>query len=257
MLKIGRTKIIPSAIVLGVFWPLYIYAAEEETKIFQNQNPSHAPSVTPINQRFSIFAGDQAGGPVRYNTRFPTEAKDPNPTSYYRAQSFIGVGVEMASTQGAFLLEGLIRKDFSHHSPVERIDRLGDSDVEVKKFNFESRAMILGWVFGSLYQEASWKSSLGLVTEYSKLNIQTYNINQDLSVDSSYQMWSWSLRSRIEGQLVSNNLFDVYFGPELHLPIYSFKMKDEEANVPEDLFKVLDFKNSAAIGLGMSIGFRN
>lgn len=239
----------------GVLPTLGQGAGEENIPVYAVEQP--AP-FTPYLFRLAIEGGDQAGGPVRYNTRFPAESSDPNPTSYYHTQAFVGANLEFAFTYGALQLGVLRRRDLAHRGIVGRLtqDQNGQSWT-VKQVAFQSDAVTCGWVFGRMYREASWRASLATIVDFAKVTAQ---IQDEATARTTYQtesrMLAMTLRGRGVWRAAGTGMFDIHLGPEIHVPVYSRKTTTTDSEIEPWLNDSLDLKSAAAIGLVAEIGVR-
>ncbi|MCX6118363.1 MAG: hypothetical protein NT027_12530 [Proteobacteria bacterium] len=216
--------------------------------------------ATPVSYRLSIFAGDQGGGPVRFNTRFPTESIGQNPTSYYHTQAFAGFGLEVTVDTGAILIESIVRRDLAHPNIESRIideERDKIDQKVINDFSFDSVAIVTGWAFGSPYRQAWWRASLSVLTERTnmRVNIQDRIASSQQIVTATYTLWSWSLRARAFFQIAQLGPVDFLLGPEIHLPIYSFVISREDAGIPNWMNERLDLRSSAAIGASFAVSY--
>lgn len=214
--------------------------------------------VTPYDFRFAFEVGDQAGGPIRYNTRFPTPSSDPNPSSYYHAQAFVGANMEWAFNQGALQLGVLTRRDLAHRGIEGRsVLDPNNQSWSVNQITFRSNALSCGWIFGRTYREAPWRVSLASVLDSSMI---TARVKDDATGKNNYttksQMIALSLRGRGMWRIAGTGLFDLHLGPELHLPVYSKSSTTTDEAVSAWLSDLLDLKSSAAIGLVAEVGIR-
>lgn len=223
-------------------------------------HPSNAgtlsPVVTPYTGRFALEAGDQAGGPVRYNTRFPTPGNDPNPSSYYHSQAFLGANFEVAFAKGAFQFGVLTRRDLAHRAIEGRMDTGPDGIAwTVNEMEFRSNAITCGWLFGRMYREAPWRVSLASVIDVARVkaivgadNHESYKIESNLI--------ALSLRGRAMWRVLGVHALDLHAGPELHVPVYSKRSTKTDDDTAPDSGDLIDLKSSAAIGLAIEAGLR-
>ena len=221
----------------------------------RDNDPNLKHSVTPYRWRLSLDIGDQAGGPVRYNTRFPNDAEDPNPGSYYHAQAFAGVSGEYAFAKGALQVGVFTRRDLAHGNIAGR-SYSGEGVLwTVDKIAFKSDGVAIGWVLGRAYREAPWKLSLATVADRTHLSMSLKSEKgQEKTVDVS--MWAASLRSRVMFRMLGRGSADLHIGPELHVPIYAHTTKPSLDSEEGRLAQIADVKNSAAIGLIIEIGLK-
>ena len=215
-------------------------------------------AVSPYAFRFALEGGDQAGGPVRYDTRFPTPGNDPNPTSYYHTQVFAGANFEIPFSKGAFTIGALTRRDFAHRAIEERSDFGPDGTIwTVKKMEFRSYALTTGWIFGRMYREAPWKVSLAGVFDVAKVSAQVEDqANPNRVYQSESNLAAMALRGRGLWRIAGTGSFDLHAGPELHIPIYSRKTTTSSPDDASWVGDIVDLKSSAAIGLAAEIGTR-
>ncbi|MCX6124520.1 MAG: hypothetical protein NTV34_07190 [Proteobacteria bacterium] len=210
----------------------------------RDNDPHLKHSVTPYQWRFSLDIGDQAGGPVRYNTRFPDDAVDPNPGSYYHAQAFAGVSVEYAFSKGVFQWGLFTRRDIAHGNIAGRTYSSDGRLWTVDKFAFKSDGVAIGWVLGR-----------AVVADRARLSISLKeDKNLERTVDVS--MWAASLRSRVMFRMLGKDSLDLHIGPELHVPIYAHTTKPSLDSEEGRLAQIADVKNSAAIGLMLEMGLK-
>lgn len=223
--------------------------------VYVTQQPE---PVTPYMFRFSLEAGDQAGGPVRYNTRFPTSPDDPNPTSYYHTQAFAAANFEFAFERGALQLGALTRRDFAHRGIEGRSELGPDGNYwTVKKLDFRSDAFTLGWVFGRMYREAPWVVSLASIVDYSQMTIQVANTNDASQVrQSQTKMIAATLRGRLLMRLLGSGLLDLHVGPEFHVPLYSKVKTTTDSDDAAWVGDLMRLQSTSAIGLVAQMGVR-
>lgn len=222
----------------------------------KDNDPQKMHPVTPYNWRFSVDGGDQAGGPIRYNTRFPTEATDPNPASYYHSQAFAGLTIEKAFPRGGLQLGVISRRDVAHtHFSGRSIDR-DDGSWTVKDMTFHSDAVTLGWVFGTLYRESTWKASLTAVMDRAEVRTTVVNDTSSTEGNGAMALTALSMRSRLAWRILGLGALDMHAGPELHVPIYSRASNTVDSNVEPWLAEQVQLKSSGAVGLNIEAGLR-
>jgi len=234
------------------------YCSESDTNDTPADNsPYFQHAVTPYRMRLSLEAGDQAGGPVRYNTRFPTRAGDPNPASYYHAQAYFGLGLEYASNKGALQIGALTRRDIIHRKHADEVYlEDGVTPWRVEFLAFHSEAFSVGWVFGKVYREAPWKASLATV--YDQTSLSTKVVREATGEYSAIDLVlrSFALRGRLMMRLLGTDYLDLHAGPDCHIPIYSMSRKLDRQGIEGKVSNDLELKSSAAVGLGAELGVR-
>lgn len=218
----------------------------------------HSISVSPYSFRFALEAGDQAGGPVRYDTRFPTAATDPNPSSYYHTQVFAGANIEVPFSRGALVIGGLLRKDFAHRTIEGRSDVGPDGVIwTVKKMEFRGYGLSAGWIFGRMYREAPWKASLASVVDVARVSTQIEDtMNPSRVYESESNLIAMSMRGRVLWRFFGTGIFDFHMGPELHIPLYSRRKATPSSDEASWVGDTVDLKSAAAIGIAADIGAR-
>ncbi len=231
--------------------PLYSQESESPSTNVILLEPNLDARASNYSGRVSLLLGDQLGGPVRYNTRFPTTATDPNPASYYHGQAFLGLGYELPLSTGAVLLEGIVRRDLAHPSIVNRELSMDSQTYSVEEFSFGSQALVFGWGFGTQYKESLWRSSLAVVTDRTIVKTTLYRVTDPVNFTSTYTLWAWSLRGRVLFKVYNFGIFDFHAGPDLHMPIYSFLVSRESENTPDWVKQTVDLKSSAAVGISL------
>lgn len=222
-----------------------------------DNDPNLKLAVNSYRFRLSLDFGDQLGGPVRYNTRFPVEPKDPNPSSYYHTQAYAGISAEYALAKGAIQFGLLTRRDLAHRGFKDRVlTDFNGALWRVEELNFHSDAVTVGWVFGEMYREAWWKASLASVWDQAVLN--TTLVNEATSEYSKITliMRAVSLRAKVMVRVLGTGAMDFHIGPDCHLPIYSLMRKLDRQSIEGFASSRLELKNSAAIGLGGEFGVR-
>lgn len=237
-------------------------AFADDTVALAEQNAavtaSQTAAVSPYSFRIAIEGGDQLGGPVRYDTRFPTAGKDPNPSSYYHTQAFAGANFEIPFSKGALVVSGLMRKDLAHRSMEGRSDFGSDGALwTVKKMEFRSYALSCGWIFGKMYREAAWKASLASVVDVARVSTQIEDLSDSNRVyESDSNLIAMTLRGRVLWRLFGTGMVDFHMGPELHLPVYSRKSTKSSTEDASWVGDTVDLRSSAAIGLVAEVGTR-
>ena len=211
---------------------------------------------TPSRARVGLSLGDQAGGPVRYNTRFPELKSDPNPASYYHAQAFVGLEAEYGLQSGALLIGGLSRRDLWHRSIAARSVVQNGEDWMVEDFDFSDQAFLIGWVFGERYREAAWSADFALVYDQAVIKASMSREVVPSTSNAKVSLSAASFRTRIHFSKVSSGPFQLSAGPELHLPVWSQLKDDSDINIRSWVGKSVDLKNSAAVGFGIMTSLR-
>jgi hypothetical protein len=211
---------------------------------------------TPMRGRIGAMIGDQAGGPIRYNTRFPELKSDPHPSSYYHAPAFAGLEGEFALRTGALLVGTLVRRDPWHKSMASRsVVHSGESWV-VESFDFHGESLAIGWVFGERYREAPWTADCALVYDQGEVKTSLSRSSDPKASEAKIQIKSASLRSRLHMGTVNSGALQVSVGPEIHLPLWSQVSENADAPIRDWVLENVQLKNSAAIGFGFTSSLR-
>jgi hypothetical protein len=221
----------------------------------RHDDKAYKHAVTSYSRRVSFDFGDQAGGPVRYNTRFPTVSDGQNPASYYHTQAHGGIYLESFFKRGGLQLGLLTRRDFAHRGILGREESIGGTKWTVDQFNFHSDAVNVGWIFGAPYREVPWKSSLSLVFDRSVLMGTLANQTTKETRRVDVVMLALSLRGQLLFRVFGKETWDLLVGPDIHLPVYSTKQLPEEETMERSFADLADVKNTAAVGVAASIGY--
>lgn len=211
----------------------------------------HSPQIA----RFTLIAGDQGGGPIRYNTRFPEVKGNPHPASYYHAAPFLGAEMEFSLARGGILIGGLARRDLWHQGIVGRSVQGDGGTWVVNHFGYRDSAFILGWVFGERYREVPWTSDLSLIYDSGTIAVKMSRLDDGLESEGRVRLIALSMRARLQLQLWSVKRASIGFGPEFHLPIYYSTATDSDLAIQGILKDNLKFKSASAIGAGMTASF--
>ena len=205
--------------------------------------------------RFAVIAGDQGGGPIRYNTRFPEVKGNPNPASYYHAAPFFGAEIEFSLARGGILLGGLARPDLWHRGITGRSVKRNEETWTVKQFSFSDSAFILGWVFGERYREVPWSADFSLVYDTGSITVKMSRNGDDKESEGRTRLIALSSRARMQFHLLTMKKVSFGAGPEWHFPLYYSAETDSDADISSILEDNLRFKSASAIGGGMSASF--
>jgi len=210
---------------------------------------------TPFKTRFGFVVGDQAGGPVRYNTHFPDVRSDPHPASYFHSLVSIGGEFEYAFKRGGLLLGALIRRDVWHRSIKRRSTTRGSEAWTVEDFAISDSGFLFGWVFGERYREVPWAADLALVYDRGSVDVILGRSDGSTAL-GQVNIEALSLRSRFQFGWTSSRAFSFSLGPEIHLPIVQ-KLSDRSDAVLQDWVKTnLELKAAAALGVSMMASYR-
>ena len=220
----------------------------------QSSSLWHYPH-TPFKTRFGLVVGDQAGGPVRYNTHFPDVRSDPHPASYFHSLVSIGGEFEYAFKRGGLLLGALVRRDVWHRSIKRRTIIRGSETWTIEDFGVTDNALVLGWMFGERYREAPWAADLALVYDRGSVDL-TLGRSDGSSTLGQVNLEALSLRSRFQFGWTSSRSLSFSLGPEIHLPILQ-KISDRSDSVLQEWVKKnLELKAAAALGVSMMASYR-
>jgi hypothetical protein len=211
---------------------------------------------TPMRGRVGLYVGDQAGGPVRYNTRFPEVKSNPHPASYYHAPAFAGIEAELATSKGALLMGALLRRDLWHSAITGRaVNHLGETWL-VESFDFSDQAVFVGWVFGQRYQEAMWSADFAIVYDQGRLVTGLSRPTDVEAVKATVNIRAFSLRARLQRAIIGSRALQVTLGPEIHVPLASKITETSDAELRGWVAENLQLKNSAAVGLSLMTSLR-
>lgn len=205
--------------------------------------------------RFTVLVGDQGGGPIRYNTRFPQVKGHPHPASYYHTAPFVGAEIEFALARGGIILGGLARRDLWHQGIKGRSLQIEDKTLIVTDFNYTANAFLVGWVFGERYREAPWTSDLSLVYDTATIKINMKPSTGELESEGRASLMAVSLRGRIQFWWMTSQRLSFGIGPELHAPLYGSTQVDSDSQTKTIISDKLHFKSSAALGASASASF--
>lgn len=205
--------------------------------------------------RFTVQVGDQGGGPIRYNTRFPEVKGNPQPTSYYHTAPFVGAEIEFALTRGGIILGGLARRDLWHNGIEGRSIQMEDKTLAITNFNYTANAFVVGWVFGERYREAPWTSDLSLVYDTATIKINMKPSTGAPESEGRARLIALSLRGRLQFWWMTSQTLSLGIGPEIHAPLYSSTQIDSDSEIETIISNKLQFRSSAAVGAGASASF--
>jgi hypothetical protein len=221
-----------------------------------HSSPAWRHAHTPMRGRLGVIIGDQAGGPIRYNTRFPEVKSDPHPSSYYHAPAFAGLEGEFALRTGALLVGTLVRRDPWHKSMASRsVVHSGESWM-VESFDFHGESLAIGWVFGERYREAPWTADCALVYDQGEVQTSLSRTSDPKASEAKIQIKAASLRTRLHMGTANSGALQVSVGPEIHLPLWSQVSENSAAPLRDWVLANVQLKNSAAIGLGFTSSLR-
>jgi len=220
----------------------------------QSSSLWHYPH-TPFKTRFGIVVGDQAGGPVRYNTHFPDVRSDPHPASYFHSLVSIGGEFEYAFKRGGLLLGALVRRDVWHRSMKRRSIIRENETWTVEDFAVSDNGLLFGWVFGERYREVPWAADLALVYDRGSVDL-TLGRSDGSTALGQVNIEVLSLRSRFQFGWTSSQAFSFSLGPEIHLPIVQKPSDRSDAVLQEWVKTNLELKGAAALGVSMMASYR-
>ena len=206
----------------------------------QLENPTDTPQSapnwryphTPMKVRLAFYLGDQAGGPVRFNTRFPEVKDDPHPASYFHTLPMIGGELEYAKKWGGILVGALFRRDIWHSGIKGRSLKIDDQEWAVDDFSMNSSGLVIGWVFGERYREAPWISDIALVYDRGSADTSLSAANGSTAI-GQVGIEALTLRSRLQFNLRGSSSVNFSAGPEFHVPVWQ-SMTDQSDDAIKD-----------------------
>ena len=211
---------------------------------------------TPILMRLGVSAGMQAGGPIRYNTRFPEVKPDPHPTSYFHAPSFASIEVEFPLTNGALLIGLVSRQDYAHSGIKTRQVNHEGENWTVDRFEFSDTGLVLGWIFGERFREAWWWADLSILGDRGGVDAKMTRASVQASSTAQVNITALSFRARASAGLINAGPFQLSAGPELHLPIW-YRLSDQsDLELRPWIADTLALKASGSIGLAIMTSLR-
>lgn len=205
--------------------------------------------------KFSFVMGDQGGGPVRYNTRFPEVKGNPHPASYYHAAPFAGAELEFSLARGGILLGGLVRRDLWHKGIEGRSLQYNQETWVVTQFRYVDNALVVGWVFGERYWEAPWTADLSAIYDTGTIKINMMRSTGGTESEGRARLIALSMRGRLQFWWMPLKRVSLGAGPELHAPLYQATQIDSDAEIEPIISSNLSFKSAAAIGATMSASY--
>ena len=232
---------------------------ELESSGVSSEVPQSSPNWryphTPFKVRLAFFLGDQAGGPVRFNTRFPEVKSDPHPASYFHALPMIGGELEYAMKWGGLLVGALIRRDVWHPGIKGRAIAIDNQTWTVDTFAVNSAAFVLGWVFGERYREAPWSSDIALVYDRGSADTTLTEVGGSTAI-GQVGIDALTLRARLQFNLYGSNEINISAGPDFHLPAWQSLVDQSDENIKSWLANHIQLKSSASIGLSLMTNYR-
>lgn len=214
-------------------------------------------SHTPFKVRLSAFLGDNAGGPIRFNTRFPEVKGDPHPASYFHSMPMFGAEFEYARDWGGLLFGAIVRRDTWHPGIKGRSALMGTSTWKVDDFSVNSTAFLLGWVFGERYREAPWTADVSLIYDRGAADTTLSQATGEAAV-GQVSIDALTLRSRIHFNILATSANAVGFsaGPELSFPVWHSLSDQSDAIFGTWLRETLQLKTSTAFGVSLMSSYR-
>lgn len=211
---------------------------------------------TPMLMRLGLAAGMAAGGPIRYNTRFPEVKPDPHPTSYFIAPSFVSIEVEYSFTNGALLLGLVSRKDLAHQGiKSRRVTHEGDSWT-VDSFAFSDTGIIVGWIFGERFNEAWWWADLAVIGDRGGVDAKMTRSSVPSTSHAQVNITAVSFRARASAGIFNAGPFQLSAGPEIHLPVW-YRLSDQsDLELRSWVSDTLALKASGSLGLAIMTSLR-
>ena len=211
---------------------------------------------TPINYRLGVSVGDQGGGPIRYNTRFPTAKGPSNPASYYHTAAFASVEFEFSMKNGGLILGAHSRRDLAHRGIVTRTSIRDGQTWTVKDFSFYDSGAVLGWALGARYREAIWSADFAVIYDRGGVNLGLFEAATHDVVRSQIRIEAASFRSRLHISSGSSGIFKLSAGPEIHLPLWQRVTAKSDVEIKDWVSDTVDLKGSAALGFGVMSSVR-
>ena len=212
---------------------------------------------TPFKVRLSTYFGDNAGGPLRFNTRFPEVKGDPHPASYFHSLPMFGAEFEYARNWGGLIFGAIVRRDLWHPGIKGRSALIRESRWEVLDFSLNSTAFVFGWVFGERYREVPWTADIAFI--YDRGSADT-TLSEESGVVAVGQLGidALTLRSRIHFNISVSPSNSVGFsaGPELSFPVWQSLEDQSDAMLNGWLRETLQLNTSAAIGVSLMSSYR-
>ena len=211
---------------------------------------------TPMLMRLGLAAGMEAGGPIRYNTRFPEVKPYPHPTSYFMAPSFVSIEVEYSFTNGAILLGLVSRQDLAHPGiKSRRVTHEGESWT-VDRFEFSDTGLIVGWIFGERFNEARWWADLSVIGDRGGVDATMTRPSVPSSSRAQVNITALSFRARASAEIFNAGPFQLSAGPEIHLPIW-YRLSDQsDLELRPWIADTLALKASGSLGLAIMTSLR-
>ncbi len=213
-------------------------------------------SHTPSSARFGVSIGDQAGGPIRYNTRFPAAKSTSNPSSYYHTAAFASAEFEFALKNGGIIIGAHSRRDYAHKGIVSRTTQRDQQTWSVENFNFYDTGGVLGWAFGERYREAIWSADFAMIYDHGGVNIGLSRADYGGVSRARARIDAVSFRSRLHVTTGNSGMFQLSAGPEIHVPLWQGVTVDSDPELRGWVADRLDLKGSAALGLGVMSSVR-
>jgi hypothetical protein len=210
---------------------------------------------TQSRLRLSMAGGLQAGGPIRYNTRFPEAKSDPHPPSYFHAPSFVSAEIEYALKYGSILVGVVTRRDEAHNGIKSRT-AIHDGQVwRVGRFKFTDTGAMLGWVFGEPYREAWWTADFTLIYDRGRVDSDLAQVDTFDVFPARVNISALSWRSRLNIGVFRAGNFQVSLSPEIHVPLWYKVLDQSDTRIRPWVADTVQLKGSAALGLGVRAGF--
>lgn len=223
------------------------------------ETPQNAPNWryphNPMKVRLGFFIGDQAGGPIRFNTRFPEVKSDPHPASYFHSLPLVGGELEYGMKGGGLLLGALVRRDLWHPGIEKRELAVNGQIWTVDDFAVNSTAFIFGWVFGERYRESPWNADIAFVYDRGSADTTLSDSIGDLSI-GQVSIDALSFRTRLQFNLYGVGAVGISAGPDFHVPVWQSVTDQSDDKVGEWLATNMELKSSAALGVSMMTSYR-
>lgn len=228
---------------------------EETSDEIPQSSPNWRYPHTPLKVRFSVYLGDQVGGPIRFNTRFPEVKSDPHPASYYHALPLVGGELEYAVARGGVLLGAQFRRDLWHSGIKGRSLKVEEKIWQVDDFSVSSSSFVFGWMFGERYREAPWTADLALV--YDRGSAEA-TLSDEMGVMAIGQsgIESLSLRSRLHLSLGGSGHFNFSLGPDFHVPMWQSTSDQSDGVVKNWFSRHTKLESVAAVGFSLMTNYR-
>jgi hypothetical protein len=221
--------------------------------------PQSAPNWryahTPMKVRLAFFIGDQAGGPVRFNSRFPEVKSDPHPASYFHTLPMVGGELEYAMKWGGVLVGALFRRDVWHPGIKGRSLIINQQTWAVDDFSLNSSGLVFGWVFGERYREAPWTADIAFVYDRGSADTTLSEASGTTAI-GQVGIDALTLRSRLQFNLRGSNALNFSAGPDFHVPVWQSMTDQSDAAVKTWLASHLELKSSASIGFSLMSNYR-